>query len=455
MVTSAGMPTSRGRTSGWFPVARSADVGTTPVPVGAGGTAYVVVRLRPGGEVSAFPARCPHRLVPLAAGTVVDGTLQCPYHGWRFDADGRCAEIPSLGADGTPPPRADLRVPWAVEERGGWVWLAPEPTAEPRPPRSSAEPVGEPAPAPASPAGPVFGNLDPSLEHAWHPVARTTELREGGWLQVRLLGRSWMLHRGPDGVGADPPAWGVREHFGVIWLAPAEPYDVPLEVPEAADRRFVPGWLPPDRSSGPAGPLADNFLDVAHFPFVHAGTFGAEDEKEVPAYDVVPDAGGFTSVQEQWCDNPQDPGVATGERPLRQRRRATYVYRAPFQLRLRLEFPETGAVTTILFLLQPEDVDSTRIYTCLLLAAGTGLPLPSPETVAAEVAFERRVLAEDLDLQAEMLSTGLPLVLRDELHVRADRLGVALRRSLTDFATDVRRQGAAGGTAEQIAGSAA
>ena len=81
---------------------RAADVGTRPVPVGAGGQAFVVVRLRPGGEVSAFPARCPHRLVPLAAASVADGRLQCPYHGWRFDGDGRCVDIPALGVVGQP-----------------------------------------------------------------------------------------------------------------------------------------------------------------------------------------------------------------------------------------------------------------------------------------------------------------------------------------------------------------
>src|SRR3954462_4877950 len=119
-----------GTSTGWYPVARAAEVGTRPLPVGAGGAAFVVVRLRAGGEVSAFPARCPHRLVPLAAGTVVDGRLQCPYHGWQFDAEGRCASIPSLGPGGIPPPRADLHGPWAVEERGGWVWLAPSSTTE-------------------------------------------------------------------------------------------------------------------------------------------------------------------------------------------------------------------------------------------------------------------------------------------------------------------------------------
>ena len=63
---------------------------------------------------------------------------------------------------------------------------------------------------------------------------------------------------------------------------------------------------------------------------------------------------GFRSVQDQWFDNPADPGVAAGIRPARQRRRATYVYRAPFQLMLRLEELDAGAVKTILFFAQPE-----------------------------------------------------------------------------------------------------
>jgi phenylpropionate dioxygenase-like ring-hydroxylating dioxygenase large terminal subunit len=423
--------------SGWYPVARSDEVGTTPLAVGAGGQAYVVVRLRPRAEVTALSARCPHRLAPLTTATVVDGRLQCPYHGWQYNAEGRCVEIPSLGPDDTPPPRADLSAPWAVEERDGWVWLAPERTATTRPPRAGADtPEPEPVPALPEPQGPVFGNLDPALEHAWHPVARADELLEGGYVQVRLLGRNWTVHRRGGRLDADPPAWGVAERHGVIWVAPAEPRDELLDVPETGDPRFTAAWLAPARSGAPAGPLADNFLDVAHFPFVHAATFGAADETEVPAYDVTAEPGGFSSVQEQWFDNPEDPGVARGDRPLRQRRRATYRYRAPFQLLLRLEELDSGAVKTILFLLQPEDADSTRIHTCLLLSGiGDAATVPK-DVVAAAVAFEEAVLAEDLVQQATMASTGLPLLLRDELHVRADRLGVALRRALADFAAD-------------------
>ena len=427
--------------TGWFPVARAAEIGTTPIPVAAGGRPFVVVRLRPGGEVSAFPARCPHRLAPLTTATVVDGRLQCPAHGWRFDGEGRCAEIPSLGPDGTTPPRADLRVPWAVEERYGWVWIAPERTTS-SPTRPTAFPPPEPAGEAHRPTGAVFANLDPSLEHAWHPVALSRELRTGGWLQVRLLGRTWTLFR-EDGVAqADPPAFGVRERLGVLWLAPAEPADVPLEVPEADDRSNVGGWLPPLRSPGPAGPLADTFLDATHGPFVHPTTLAAV--PEIAPYELIREPGGFRSVQEQEVDNPLDPGVAAGERPLRQRRRTTYVLRAPFQLRLRQEFLDTGATTTLLYLLQPEDADSTRIYVRLMLAAGPGQRLPAPATVVEQVALQQQVLEEDIRSQAALQLPGLPLDLRDEVHVPADARGVALRQALCDFiAVGQRRQQAA------------
>jgi len=424
------MGRSEAGSTGWFAVARATEVGTTPVPVAAGSRPYVVVRLRPGGEVDAFPARCPHRLAPLATATVVDGRLQCAAHGWRFDSEGRCTAIPSLGADGTPPPRADLRMPWAVEERYGWVWIAPERTSS-----APSRPAGLPALEPAGPAhrpqGAVFGNLDPSLRHAWHPVALSRELRTGGWLQVQLLGRTWTLFR-EDGVArADPPAFGVRERLGVLWLAPAEPADVPLEVPELDDRSTVGAWLPPLRSPGPAGPLADTFLDATHGPFVHPTTIAAV--PEIGPYELIREPGGFRSVQEQEVDNPADPQVGAGRRPLRQRRRTTYVHRAPFQLRLRQEFLDSGATTTLLYLLQPEDADSTRIYVCLVLAAGPGERLPAAATLAEQVALQQQVLEEDVRSQAALRLPGLPLDVRAEVHVPADARGVALRQALCDF----------------------
>jgi phenylpropionate dioxygenase-like ring-hydroxylating dioxygenase large terminal subunit len=80
--------------------------------------------------VHAYVDECPHRLLPISAGCVRerDGAtvLQCAYHGWRFAPDGHCVDVPSQEA-GTPiSARARLRPPFAVTERYGAVWLAPE-----------------------------------------------------------------------------------------------------------------------------------------------------------------------------------------------------------------------------------------------------------------------------------------------------------------------------------------
>jgi phenylpropionate dioxygenase-like ring-hydroxylating dioxygenase large terminal subunit len=203
--------------------------------------------------------------------------------------------------------------------------------------------------------------------------------------------------------------------------------------PDEEDASYVGAWLDAVRTPAPAAVAADNFLDVAHFPFVHAGTFGAAAEKVVPRYQVSTEPYGCRSMQEQWFDNPEDPGVAAGIRSSRQRRRATYVYRAPFQLMLRLSELDAGAVKTILFFAQPETMTSTRLYTKMLLHGIGGIGRPSADLVAREVAFETSVLAEDLALHETMRLPGLPLALRDEMHVRADLLGVALRRTLADF----------------------
>ncbi|MCZ2846399.1 Rieske 2Fe-2S domain-containing protein [Modestobacter sp. VKM Ac-2978] len=410
-----GTPRTGGRPAtptGWYPVARSDEVGTTPRQVGAGGQAYVVLRTRPGAEVTALSARCPHRLVPLTTATVVDGRVRCPYHGWEFNAEGRCVEIPSLGPVGTPPPRADLSAPWAVEERDGWVWLAPDPTPTARPPRTGGTtPSPEPVPDLPPPDGPVLDNLHAALEHAWHPVALSTDLRAGGYLQTRLLGRTWTVHRRADGVlDADPPAWGVVEHLGAVWIAPAEPWAELLAVPETTDPLAASGWLPPARSPASAGALADAFLDTSRRP--------RHPTPELTVPELTVECGGFSGVQEE-----QQGG-----------RRITAVHRAPFQLVRREEDLRTGVVTTVVRLLQPEDADSTRVHTRVLVQRTSGAV--SPGALAAAMASAAAVLDQDLALLARWGSAGLPLLPRDELHLRADRLGVALRRTLADFVAD-------------------
>ena len=387
----------------WLPVAPDDGIGTRPVAVVAGGVPLVVLRPVAGAPPVVFVDRCPHRLVPLSAATLDGGRLRCAYHGWEFDGSGACVQLPSQ--PGTVPPRSDLPPGPGVRVAGGTVSVH----------------AGDLAGNPADPAG-LLTNTDPGLRRGWHPVALASEPPG----EVTLLGETW----DPRDKGT---AFGVREKWGLIWLAPEEPLVDLFPDADADDAAYVGAWLPPARTPAPAGVVADNFLDVAHFPFVHAGTFGAAEAKTVEKYEVTTEPYGCRSVQDQWFDNPQDPGVRSGERPVRQRRRATYVYRAPFQLLLRLEELDAGAVKTILFFAQPETLTSTRIYTKMLLHGIGGVADPGPDVVAREVAVEEAVLAEDLALQRAMRLPGLPLTMRDELHVRADLLGVTLRRTLAGF----------------------
>jgi len=80
-----------------------------------------------GGEVFALRDICPHRLVPLSAGRQVmtsgEPTIECPYHGWRFAADGGCRLMPSLaGSEPYAPSQVRVRR-YRVHAAGGMVFI--------------------------------------------------------------------------------------------------------------------------------------------------------------------------------------------------------------------------------------------------------------------------------------------------------------------------------------------
>jgi len=75
----------------------------------------------PDGAVHAWHDRCPHRGAPLSGGCVVEGALQCPYHGWRFDGTTACTAIPAAPTQ-RPPARAHAFA-YTACERYGLVWV--------------------------------------------------------------------------------------------------------------------------------------------------------------------------------------------------------------------------------------------------------------------------------------------------------------------------------------------
>ncbi len=74
------------------------------------------------GTAVAIGDRCPHRFAPLHMGKKVNDTVQCAYHGLRFDASGRCVHNPH--GDGAVPKAAAVKAYPLVERHDAlWIWM--------------------------------------------------------------------------------------------------------------------------------------------------------------------------------------------------------------------------------------------------------------------------------------------------------------------------------------------
>jgi vanillate O-demethylase monooxygenase subunit len=329
----------------------------------------------------------------------------------------------------------------------------------------------------------VLDNVTPALGRGWHAVARVEEVAPGP-VQVWLLGEPWAVARvdgelrafrdrcphrrapltagrlvgrelecgyhgwrfrgdgrvttvpalGPDARLPEraclDTAAGVRERFGLVWVAPLPPVCELHEFPEWDDPAFTRAAVVPRRTPVSAVQLADNFLDAAHFPVVHARTFGTPEAAFVSPHRVTREGWEIRTVYEAPYRNHDDPLVTAGEHPLVQPHVLTKVGRPPASVYLTLDFPLTGRRLAILFVCQPETRESTRIYK---LMAHDGLAPDDLVRIGELVSYEELVLDEDLAVLEHMAAMSLPTNPRAEVHSSADKLSVAYRRLLGDL----------------------
>jgi phenylpropionate dioxygenase-like ring-hydroxylating dioxygenase large terminal subunit len=99
----------------WHPIFLSSDLKNKPVAVRLAGREIVLFRTGPK-TVGALDDVCPHRRMRLSLGQVVDGRLQCRYHGWTYDCHGN-GESP-----GTPKLHAQA-VAFDALEKHGAIWV--------------------------------------------------------------------------------------------------------------------------------------------------------------------------------------------------------------------------------------------------------------------------------------------------------------------------------------------
>ncbi len=109
----------------WHPVAYAHEVAADrPHGVTLLGEPLVLWR-DAGGHMRVLRDACIHRGTALSIGRVEAGELVCAYHGWRYDASGRCTHIPQLAEPGRVPPKAKVDC-FRAQEMHGLVWVALE-----------------------------------------------------------------------------------------------------------------------------------------------------------------------------------------------------------------------------------------------------------------------------------------------------------------------------------------
>src|SRR4051794_1908035 len=112
----------------WYVACRSHDLRDRPLARTV--LDRPIVLFRDGaGHAAALVDRCAHRNVPLSRGRRVGALLECAYHGWQYDAEGRCRVVPALR--GEPEGKARNVATHAVREQEGYVWVCPEPGVDP------------------------------------------------------------------------------------------------------------------------------------------------------------------------------------------------------------------------------------------------------------------------------------------------------------------------------------
>src|SRR5918911_564382 len=90
------------------------------------------------GQVGLIQNHCPHRGASLFFARNEEAGLRCVYHGWKFDVEGNCVDMPNEPAESDFKTKVKA-VAYPCRERGGIVWTYMGPRSDP-PPLPGLEP---------------------------------------------------------------------------------------------------------------------------------------------------------------------------------------------------------------------------------------------------------------------------------------------------------------------------
>ena len=117
----------------WLPAALSSELVADGDPVRLMLLGERLIGFRDSaGRVGIMDHRCPHRCASLFLGRNEAGGIRCAYHGWKFDVDGRCVDMPNVQPEQDFKHKVHARA-FPCTERHGLVWVYMGERAEPPP----------------------------------------------------------------------------------------------------------------------------------------------------------------------------------------------------------------------------------------------------------------------------------------------------------------------------------
>lgn len=213
----------------------------------------------------------------------------------------------------------------------------------------------------------------------------------------------------------------VMERYGLVWVRLVD--NGPVHFPEMKE------WDDPDyiqvipdsvELNAAAGRQIEGFLDVSHFAFIHAASFGERSNPEVPDYPVERLPHGFRADYISPVSN--YPHSMKHLNPPGFLWRRLFEVWLPFTAKLSVFFP--NGQLHILNAACPVSARKTRLFVPICRNFDKDAPLQDT------LDFNHQVFAEDQAIVEEQYPEDLPINLQEEVHIAGDKSSITYRKGL-------------------------
>ena len=211
-----------------------------------------------------------------------------------------------------------------------------------------------------------------------------------------------------------------EERYGIIWVClSGEPMNqIPVWEPEESDGNYRRFSLGPEIWNCSAGRLIENFIDNAHFSFVHQSSFGLEDSATMGAeYEFSQDEYTMTMEFDYKATNPDDSPIGNAAELDRHMHRTLFL---PFCTRTVISYPGDRE-HVIHFNIAPVSARKSQIIAVFHRNFDHEVP------VEDLLAWEKKIIYEDRAIVELQKPEEIPMEIVAEVHAKADKASLALR----------------------------